>query len=63
MTNTQEVHRIEMQQACENYILGRLSQEEIDELWVQFLKAPDLFEYFEIYIHLSTLEIQKIKCK
>ncbi|MDR9367431.1 MAG: hypothetical protein RI575_19025 [Balneolaceae bacterium] len=38
MTTTQEVHRIEMQQAIEDYILGRLSQaqEEIDQFWIGF---------------------------
>lgn len=57
MTTTQEVHRIEVQMAIEYYILGRLTQEEIDQLWVEFLKAPKWFNYFITLLHLySTMK-------
>lgn len=36
----------------EDYILGRLFQEEIDDLWIRFLLNPLLFEYLEIEINL-----------
>ena len=39
-------------QLIENYILGKLNQNEIDQLWIEFLKDPKLFSYFEIELHL-----------
>lgn len=33
-----------MMQRIENYLLGKLNQKEIDELWIEFLKDPGWFE-------------------
>ena len=55
MTTTQGVHQFGMQQKIENYIQGKLSQSEIDKLWIEFLKAPKWYKYFEIELHLKYL--------
>lgn len=49
------VDTLEIQEKNKNYILGRLNQDEIDELWMEFLKAPKLFDYFMIELHLYAL--------
>ena len=36
----------------EKYIHGELNQDEIDLLWIEFLRDPDLFGYFETLLHL-----------
>lgn len=60
MITSQELHRIEMQQAIENYILGKLTQQEIDQLWIKFLKAPEWFNYFLTEIHLRSVVMKTI---
>lgn len=55
MTTTKERHRIEMQKAIENYILGNLTQEEVDQLWIEILKAPAWLGYLEIEIGIRKL--------
>lgn len=34
--------------SIEAYILGKLNESEVDELWVEFLKEPEWYDYFEI---------------
>ncbi len=51
--NTKE--NIEILAKIERYILGELSQEEIDDLWVEFLKNPEYYKWFETELHLRGL--------
>ena len=37
------------------YIKGELGPAEIDELWVEFLKNPEYYEWFETELHLIKL--------
>lgn len=46
---------IKKHQQIEDYIRGKLSPGEIDSLWVEFLKNPAAFEYFEVLLHLHHL--------
>ena len=39
----------------EKYIKGELTPDQIDELWIEFLKDSKLFDYFLIHIHISRL--------
>ena len=39
----------------EKYILGELSPQEIDDLWIGFLQYPELFDYFMTELHLRNL--------
>jgi len=39
----------------EAYILGRLNQKEIDELWIEFLRSPEWYDLFETELHLRSL--------
>lgn len=55
MIDTEEVRIIEMMERIESYILGRLTQDEIDELWIQILQAPEWLGYLEIEIHLISV--------
>ena len=34
---------IDMMQRIEKYILGKITQKEIDELWIEFLKDPEWY--------------------
>lgn len=38
-----------------DYIHGRLSQKEIDALWIEFLKAPEWYNLFETELHFIHL--------
>lgn len=44
--------QIQTQKQIDMYIKGKLAEEEIDKLWVKFLKAPELYDYFETELHL-----------
>lgn len=50
-----EQKNIEMMHRIDDYICSRLSQVEIDELWIEFLREPEWFYYFETYLHLLEL--------
>lgn len=50
-----DVSITEMMERIENYILGRLSQKEIDALWVEILHAPGWLRYLETEIDLRAL--------
>lgn len=46
-----------MMQRIEDYLLGRLNPQEIEELWIEFLKDPEWFEVFEIELMIRRLII------
>jgi len=46
---------IDMMQRIEKYILGKLTQKEIDELWIEFLIEPEWYSIFETDLHLRSL--------
>lgn len=48
-------HKIELLKSIDKYIKGELNQDEIDELWIEFLRNPEVFSYFETEIHLQSL--------
>ncbi len=48
-------NRIEVQKRIELYIQGKLSDEEIDELWVIFLESPEWFDYFMTLLNLYSI--------
>lgn len=48
-------NNIEIQNRIEEYIKGRLSDEEIDELWVLFLESPEWFDYFTTLLNLYSI--------
>lgn len=47
--------QIEMQKRIEKYILEGLPSDEEDELWVEFLKAPEWLNYMQIEIGIRSL--------
>ena len=51
----EEKYIIEMMEKIEDYILGQLTQEEIDELWMEFLKAPMWMSFLEIELSLRSM--------
>lgn len=55
-----EKEKIEILEKIDLYIRGKLSQEEIDELWKVFLEHPEYYEMLETEVHLRSL-IQKGK--
>lgn len=46
---------VKIQQQIESYIKGELQTNEIDQLWVSFLKSPEWFDYFETELHLVAI--------
>lgn len=51
--NKQE--KILLLERIDQYINGKLSQDEIDELWKQFLTHPEWYGWFETELHLHSL--------
>lgn len=47
--------QIQAQKQVDKYIKGILSMDEIDKLWVRFLKSPQWFEYFETELTLQAI--------
>lgn len=47
--------QIQTQQQIDRYIKGALRAEEIDKLWVRFLKAPEWYDNFETELHLAAI--------
>ena len=39
----------------ERYIRGKLTPDQIDELWIEFLRAPEWYDYFITELHLRAL--------
>lgn len=54
-TDTELEQRIEMQERLEDFIFGRLNQEEIDALWIEFLQDPTWLDYLLIELHIRSL--------
>lgn len=50
---------IEVSKLIDAYIRGNLSQKEIDELWLIFLKTPHYYELFETELHLRNLILKE----
>ena len=45
----------EDQERIEKYIQGNLSENETDNLWADFIADPELYDYFNTYLHLIAL--------
>lgn len=45
----------EMQQRIETYIRKGLPPGEEDQLWIEFLKDPEWYDYFIIELHLRAI--------
>ena len=45
----------EMHKQIERYIKGKLTPDQIDELWIEFIKDPELYDYFNTYLHLIAI--------
>ena len=43
------------QERIEKYIQGKLSENEIDKLWADFIADCGLYDYFNTYLHLIAL--------
>ena len=56
MTNKKE---IEVSKLIDAYIRGKLSQREIDDLWIIFLESPHFYELFETELHLRNLILKE----
>ena len=52
---------IEMMSRIDDYVRGRLTQEQIDELWIEFLKEPYWFRIFEIEVNIRDMIKQGVK--
>lgn len=50
-----EQEKIQLLEQIDQYIRGELSQDEIDELWKQFLQHPEWYDWFETELHLRSL--------
>jgi len=48
-----------IQEKIEMYIRGELSANQIDLLWIEFLKDPDWYDYFITYLHLVVISRSK----
>lgn len=46
---------IEMQTKIERYIREGLPPGEEDQLWIEFLKDPEWYDYFIVELHLRAL--------
>ncbi len=53
---------IDMMKRIDQYIRGGLTQEEIDELWIEFIKEPEWYRIFETDLHIRSL-IKSINIK
>jgi tetratricopeptide (TPR) repeat protein len=50
-----EEEKIQLLKKIDKYIKGELSQDEIDDLWKQFLQHPEWYDWFETELHLRSL--------
>jgi len=46
---------IERSRQITRYIKGELELGEVDQLWIEFLKDPELFELFIIEVHIFVI--------
>ncbi|TVR15194.1 MAG: hypothetical protein EA391_11190 [Balneolaceae bacterium] len=56
-----EKEHIEILKSIEKFILGELSQSQIDDLWVEFLKNPEYYKLFETELYMRGLAGKGIK--
>lgn len=52
-----EMNKIQNQ--IEHYIQGQLTEQEVDALWAEFLKTPELYDYYLTVINLQALFHEK----
>lgn len=50
-----EKEKIEILERIDLYIRGKLTQDEIDELWITFLEHPEYYNILETEVHLKSL--------
>lgn len=51
----EQSREIEIREKIDAYIKGKLSEEEIQELWNEFAKNPELLEVLELEVHVQAL--------
>lgn len=51
-------YRIRMLETIEDYVRGRLNQDEIELLWIEMLKEPEWFRYLKTYANFLYLAYQ-----
>jgi hypothetical protein len=44
-----------IQEKIDKYIKGELSPNQVDDLWIEFIKTPHWYEYFITELHLTAL--------
>lgn len=44
-----------MQENIQRYIRGELSPGEIDQLWIEFIRDPEWYDYFLTELHLVAI--------
>ena len=52
---------IEMMSRIDDYVRGRLNQEEIEELWIEFLKEPYWYSIFEVEVNVRDMINRGVK--
>lgn len=50
-----QTKRQELLEKIDSYIHGKLPQNEIEELWFEFLKYPEMFRYFETEVQIQDM--------
>jgi len=50
----------EMMSRIDDYVRGRLVQEQIEDLWIEFLKDPYWFKIFEVEVSLRNMIMQVV---
>ena len=45
----------QIQENIDRYISGELTRQEIDQLWIVFLKEPEWYSYFLTLLHLYAM--------
>lgn len=58
MDNSRE---LEIRQRIDAYIKGQLNEEQIQELWNEFAKDPELLDYLELEVNVKAIIEQKAK--
>jgi len=51
---------IEMMSRIDDYVRGRLVQEQIEDLWIEFLKDPYWFKISEVEVNLRNMIMQVV---
>lgn len=50
-----QIQKKELLEKIDSYIKGNLPQEEIENLWIEFLKYPDMYRYFETEVQIQDM--------